>query len=167
MFERTITMVLRSHPAHTGLSAARSIYKIHSCLLPPWCLQLLWMLSKELTEVCYPAREAPLKVWADLCCALQIVLFNLPWGADAEALARDFADCGDIKKAEIQHDQDGRSRVSLGLCFLLRDVHLAMSSLGSRACRTRLLLSTPGQAQLVRPCPGSCRWAASGQPAAC
>ena len=82
---------------------------------------------QELIDVCHPAREAPLKIWADLCSALQIVLFNLPWRADAETLERDFADCGHIEKAEIQHDQDGRSRVSLDLrCFLL-DVHVARS----------------------------------------
>ena len=77
------------------------------------------MLPQELTDVCYPAREAPLKIWADLCCPLQLVVFNLPYKADAEALARDFADCGHVEKAEIQHDQDGHSRVSLGFCCSL------------------------------------------------
>ena len=84
------------------------------------------MMSEELSDNCYPAREeAQLKMWADLCCTLQIVVFNLPWKADAETLARDFADCGHVEKAEMQHDQDGRSKVRMGLRCLLLDVHLA------------------------------------------
>lgn len=119
MCEHPIVMVLRSCPATTGLSAADSSLQLTPACSPPQCLQLLWVSTEELIDVCYPAREASLSIWADICCLLQIVLFNLPWRADAEALTRDFADCGQVIKAEIQHDQDGRSRVSLGLRWLL------------------------------------------------